>query len=94
MTKDLIIKNFKSIKNLQLDCKRVNLFIGDPNSGKSNILESIALLNKNEKLSEYVRFDQVQQLFFDFDSSLSVEVQIDDYRIKAWIEESELKQTY
>ena len=91
MTKSLVIKNFKSIKNLQLDCKRVNVFIGDPNSGKSNILESISLLNMNEKLSEYVRFEQVQQLFFDFDSSLPIEVQIDDYRIKAWIEESELR---
>lgn len=33
------IKNFKSIKDLRLDCKRVNIFIGKPNVGKSNILE-------------------------------------------------------
>ena len=33
------IKNFKSIKDLHLDCKRVNVFIGKPNVGKSNILE-------------------------------------------------------
>lgn len=31
------IKNFKSIKDLRLDCKRVNVFIGKPNVGKSNI---------------------------------------------------------
>ena len=32
------INNFKSIKHLNLDdCKRINLFIGYPNVGKSNI---------------------------------------------------------
>jgi len=41
----LIIKNFKSIKEAQLSCKRINLFIGEPNTGKSNLLESIALLS-------------------------------------------------
>ena len=40
----LEIKNFKSIKDLKLDCKQVNLFIGEPNVGKSNILEALALL--------------------------------------------------
>ena len=38
------IKNFKSIKELRLDCKRVNVFIGKPNVGKSNILEGLGLL--------------------------------------------------
>ena len=38
MIKNLTIQNFKSIKDLQLDCKRINLFIGEPNSGKSNLL--------------------------------------------------------
>jgi AAA15 family ATPase/GTPase len=35
--KNLEIKNFKSVKHLKLDCKRINLFIGEPNTGKSNI---------------------------------------------------------
>ncbi len=38
------IKNFKSIKDLRLDCKRVNIFIGKPNVGKSNILEALGML--------------------------------------------------
>jgi len=45
MIKRLEIKNFKSIKQLELDCKRVNIFIGGPNSGKSNILEGIGILS-------------------------------------------------
>ncbi|RLF84116.1 hypothetical protein DRN48_06315, partial [Thermococci archaeon] len=45
MIKTLTIKNFKSIKSLKLDCKRVNVFIGKPNVGKSNILEAIGILS-------------------------------------------------
>lgn len=39
--KHLQIKNFKSIKDLTLDCRRINVFIGKPNVGKSNILEAL-----------------------------------------------------
>jgi AAA15 family ATPase/GTPase len=45
MIESLTIKNFKSIKDLSIDCKRVNLFIGRPNTGKSNILEALGLLS-------------------------------------------------
>lgn len=41
----LIIKNFKSIKDVTIPCKRINLFIGEPNTGKSNILEALGLLS-------------------------------------------------
>ena len=40
MIADLEISNFKSIKHLQLDYRRINIFIGEPNVGKSNILET------------------------------------------------------
>ena len=43
MIEKLSVKNFKSIKDLSIDCKRINLFIGEPNTGKSNILESLGL---------------------------------------------------
>ena len=29
------IKNFKSLRTLEFEARRVNLFIGEPNSGKS-----------------------------------------------------------
>jgi AAA15 family ATPase/GTPase len=39
--KQVNIHNFKSIADLKLeDCKRINLFIGYPNVGKSNVLEA------------------------------------------------------
>ncbi|MFH1097955.1 MAG: AAA family ATPase [Candidatus Desantisbacteria bacterium] len=68
MIKKLSIKNFKSIKELEIDCKRVNLFIGEPNVGKSNILEALGLIswsNYGPGLKEYVRFQGIQNLFYD-----------------------------
>jgi len=41
--REIQIENFKSIKKMKLDLGRVNVFIGENGSGKSNILEAIAL---------------------------------------------------
>ncbi|WP_018622317.1 AAA family ATPase [Spirosoma luteum] len=72
------IKNFKSIKDLHLDCKRVNVFIGKPNVGKSNILEGLGLLgagyDKGKLLKGLARYQDVKDLFWDFDTSKSIEV--------------------
>ena len=43
MIKNLHIKNYKSIDQLDINCSRINIFIGEPNSGKSNILEALDL---------------------------------------------------
>jgi hypothetical protein len=43
--KELHIRDYKSVRAADLSCKRVNVFIGPPCSGKSNILQAIALLN-------------------------------------------------
>ena len=67
------ITNFKSLKDVTLsDCKRINLLIGKPNVGKSNILEAIGLFglgyshfNKNKKLTQFIRFENTPELFFD-----------------------------
>lgn len=67
----LEIENFKSIKKLQLDCKRVNIFIGKPNVGKSNILEAMSLLgadynqNPEKFLSDFIRYETFSNLFYD-----------------------------
>lgn len=80
------ITNFKSLKDVTLsDCKRINLLLGKPNVGKSNILEAIGLfgvgysrLNKNKKLTQFVRFNNIRELFFDGDVSKSIVIEIDD----------------
>ena len=65
---ELTIKNFKSIKEIKLDCKQVNIFIGKPNTGKSNILEAISLLTgdigENKKFLEgSIYYENISELF-------------------------------
>ena len=43
MIKEIKIENFKSIQSLNLELGRLNVFIGANGSGKSNILEGIAM---------------------------------------------------
>lgn len=79
MIKQLSIKNFKSIRELDLSCRRVNVFIGEPNVGKTNILEALALRCAG-CLSHFCAVQRVTSatdLHFDLDVSNSVEVRID-----------------
>jgi AAA15 family ATPase/GTPase len=75
----LSIENFKSIKNMAFDCKRINVFIGEPNVGKSNILEAIALLgaehyinNPNKVFQSIARYEHFYNLFYYNDTSKNV----------------------
>lgn len=63
------VNNFKSIKSLSINCdKTINLFVGTPNSGKSNLLEAMStfmLQNQslNIGLNSLVRLNEVVELF-------------------------------
>jgi len=68
MIESLKIENFKSIKNLSITPGRVNIFIGEPSSGKSNIIEAISLLSKRSvPLRELVRMKEADHLFTNND---------------------------
>ncbi len=73
------IANFKSIKNLDLDCKRINIFIGKPNVGKSNILESLSFSNISRKgnISD-IRFESIRNLFYDQDLAYPILIILND----------------
>ena len=65
--KKLRIQNFKSIKDLELDCSRINVFIGKPNVGKSNILEALSLFGVHHTdgiLKDLIRFEFLDNLFY------------------------------
>lgn len=75
MIKNLEVKNFKSLKHLKLDCKKVNLFIGKPNTGKSNILESVGIFSfPYEHLRKFVRFENMTNLFYDQNLEEKIEI--------------------
>ena len=78
MIQQLSIKNFKSVKDLQVSCKKLNVFIGEPNSGKSNIIEALSLQSQNamgkELNKEMFRYKTIGNLFYDFNINTPIEV--------------------
>lgn len=84
LIKNLRIQNFKSIKDLSLECERINVFIGKPNAGKSNILEAVSLLGVNyeEKdskkfLQTIIRYKLLNHLFNNFNVKTPIRVNAD-----------------
>ncbi len=67
----LYIQNFKSIRSAILHPRRVNLIIGQPNVGKSTVLEAMSLLGsfpfeqKKKFLRSFIRYEKPAQLFHD-----------------------------
>jgi AAA15 family ATPase/GTPase len=85
MVNNLLIRNYKSISDLEIKTKRVNIFIGEHNSGKSNILEalswfSINALDKNV-FPEMFRFKNATDFFYDFDASRPIEIKTNDLNL-------------
>jgi AAA15 family ATPase/GTPase len=82
MIQQLSIKNFKSIKDLSINCKKLNVFIGEPNSGKSNIIEALALQSQNavqnELSKDIFRYKTIGDLYYDFNINNSIEIDTGD----------------
>ncbi|HVX51573.1 MAG TPA: AAA family ATPase [Chitinophagaceae bacterium] len=79
--KNIEIKNFKSIRQQKIEgCRRINVFIGYPNVGKSNILEALGmhavhqLKVENFIFNEICRVRNFSELFFNRDTRESVRV--------------------
>ena len=85
----LRIQNFKSIKDVTMQPRRVNIIIGEPNVGKSNILEAMSLLGgmvydkKKRFMNGFLRYERASQLFFD--NLLTNTVQVESNRDIAFI---------
>jgi len=69
----ITIENFKSIQHLPIqNLNRINLFIGRPNVGKSNIIEALSLFsipylkeNTSKKISNLIRVEAETELFYN-----------------------------
>lgn len=85
------IKNFKSVKSVTLsDCRRINVLIGRPNVGKSNILEALALFDvpymvnsSNKSLKNLVRIENTADIFHNGASTAPIEVTTDYSSLRA-----------
>jgi len=77
------ICNYKSLRSLQFEARRVNVFIGEPNTGKSNILEALAFFSTGvaSAFQEILRFKSTADLFFDQKIASTVEVEIGKWKM-------------
>ncbi len=77
------IENFKSIKALAFSPRRVNCLIGEPGSGKSNILEAMGLLScaghdGYRDIDGYVRFEHMADLFANHNLGRPITITVDN----------------
>ena len=94
------IRNFKSLKEASLqDCKRINVLIGKPNVGKSNILEAIGLFSlpyikysQSDKITQFVKLDSLEELFFDSNTENTIDVTTDNDNLSIKLEEDDRNQ--
>ena len=80
------IANFKSAKDVHLeDCKRINILIGKPNVGKSNLLEALSVFClpflkflKKKDLQQFIRVENASELFCNGNIESPISIQADE----------------
>jgi len=88
MIEKIHIQNFKSIYDLELEVGRVNLFIGENGSGKSNLLEALVFVSASESnmlaneflVSRGLRVPEpelMRSAFYEEDRDKDITIQID-----------------
>jgi hypothetical protein len=80
MIERLSVTNFKSVRLMEIPCRRVNVFIGEPNTGKTNILEALGMFcfETYPRLARVTRTTQSADLFWDQDLTQRIQVSIDE----------------
>ena len=91
----------KSIKKINLDCSKLNIFIGDPNVGKSNILEALGMISSllyypyktdNKIISKaFVRYENLSNLFYNENLKEEIEIKVDEFQLKLKAYEDKMK---
>jgi AAA15 family ATPase/GTPase len=91
MIEEAVILNYKSAKEVNITCRKLNIFIGSPNTGKSNILEALGLFtlfNNDCKIQELARFQTMHNLFYDNNIENPILIRTNTNRIKIQFREN------
>lgn len=88
MLEKLEIENFKSIKKLAIECNQFNIFIGEPNTGKSNILEVIGFISSLSygPLTEFIRMERSHNLFYDENIEDKIKIRFDEFILEFYFD--------
>ena len=69
----ITIENYKSIDHCSIDnCNEINLLVGPPNSGKSNIIENLSLFSLpvlDVKIVKKINLNNILRFFDKLDFS-------------------------
>ncbi len=86
MIRSVFIRNFKSVRELEFDARRVNVFIGEANTGKSNILEALSLfsIGYTNNLRRLIRVERTSNLFYDENIDEPVIIRCDDFYLRLY----------
>ncbi|MEA3228783.1 MAG: AAA family ATPase [Campylobacterota bacterium] len=87
MIEKIHIQNFKSIYDLEIETSRINLFIGENGSGKSNLLEALVFVSASDSnkldneflVSRGIRVTEPQFMrsaFDDYNKDKNIDVKI------------------
>ena len=70
------IANYKSVELADFEARRVNVFIGEPNSGKSNLLEALGFMSPEvlNLARDVLRVAHTADLFFDGEVTRAISV--------------------
>ena len=84
---DLHIQNYKSIKELKIKTNRLNVFIGEPNAGKSNILEALSFFSINamdSNFRKFIRYKSTGNLFYDsvLDKPINIKTNVRKFQLE------------
>jgi hypothetical protein len=86
MLTNIKIKNFKSIRDLEFSARKVNVFVGEPNTGKSNIIEALACFSPGtfattQASQEILRYKATADLFFDQQVANPIAVDVGNWAV-------------
>ena len=86
------IRNYKSIRSLDFESRRVNVIIGEPNCGKTNVIEALSLSNLEalRNASTCFRAKLPSELFWDQDIGGSIRVVLGDLEVEAGIHQGQV----
>jgi len=86
----LKVRNFKSLRRVTIGCRRINVLVGEPNTGKSNLLESLGILSFTQNggcLKSYVRMENMSNLFYANNVDDDILIEVDNTSLRIHFEE-------
>lgn len=91
MINNVSIKNFKSLKDVSFESRRVNVFIGEPNVGKSNLLEALGVFSiSGNNYNEILRYNTFSDLFSDSQDYHPAIIELGKYKAEILLQNNEL----